>query len=155
MSGPPSPATYRCAVLAEGVVYGTGATAPYILGAFQTLSPVLALRWLRAQALRIADRLDPDPHRAAWVRPFMRMPTVPAPDAPALLRAWAAASAGRSPAREYLKAGRPLSATFPDTDCTYTLSIHPARSLTEQPTSPRPGCGTCPAAKGGHPIGNR
>ncbi|GAA4663265.1 hypothetical protein GCM10023347_13760 [Streptomyces chumphonensis] len=43
--------------------------------------PVVARRWLRAQALRIADRLDPDPHRAAWVRPFMRMPTVPAPDA--------------------------------------------------------------------------
>ncbi|WP_340558593.1 hypothetical protein [Streptomyces sp. GSL17-111] len=138
MSGPPSPATYRCAVLAEGLVYGTGTSAPYILGAFHTLSPVLALRWLRAQALRIADRLDPDPHRTAWVRPFMRMPTVPAPDAPTLLRAWAAASAGRGPAREHLKAGRPLSATFPDADCTYTLSIHPARSLCGVPSRTPP-----------------
>ncbi len=133
MSGRPVPAGYRCEVLAEGLVYGTGETAPYVLGTFQTISPVLALRWLRGEARRIADRLDPDPQRSAWVRPTMRRAVVPVPDCPAELRAWAAGPEGPRAAREHLKAGHPLFAAFTDEDCTYTLSAWPVRLPADEP----------------------
>lgn len=50
---------YWCEVLAEGEVYGTRESVPYILGTFQTISPKLALRWLQSEAERIADRPGP------------------------------------------------------------------------------------------------
>ncbi len=139
MSGRGEPVAYWCDVVAEGGVYGTGRVARYVLGAFQTISPVLALRWLRAEALRTADRLDPDPRHSAWVRPFMRVPSAPVPDCPAGLRAWAAEADGRRAARERLKAGRPLCATFPDTDCTYTLSVRPVWLPAAAPGRPSAG----------------
>ncbi|MFF2850210.1 hypothetical protein ACFVT5_28305 [Streptomyces sp. NPDC058001] len=112
--------SYCSEVHAEGPVYGTGETAHHILGTFQTISPVLALRWLRSQALRIADHLDPDPARAPWAQPAPREP-----DCPTELRVWAEDREEHRAARAYLKAGLPLSATFPDTGCTYTLRFRP------------------------------
>ncbi|MFE4451080.1 hypothetical protein [Streptomyces sp. NPDC056796] len=79
---------YWCEVLAEGEVYGTRETVPYVLGTFQTISPKLALRWLQGEAERIADRLDPDPEGSAWVKPWMRVDTVPKPDSPTEFRFW-------------------------------------------------------------------
>ncbi|MFJ9816146.1 hypothetical protein ACIRU3_12935 [Streptomyces sp. NPDC101151] len=120
------PVEYWAEVRADGPVYGTGETVPYMLGSFQTISPVLVLRWLRGQALRVADLLDPTPERSAWVQPSMRVTTVVAPDGPALLRAWAADRKRERDEREHIKDGYPLAVVLSDADCTYTLSVWPA-----------------------------
>ncbi|MGW2177136.1 hypothetical protein ACWCXX_03385 [Streptomyces sp. NPDC001732] len=123
------PAGYLCVALAEGLVYCTGKTTQYVLGTFRTISPVLALRWLGGQALWIVDRLDPDPRRSPWVQPFMRLPAAPTPvsvrDRPAELLAWYRDREGQRAAHAHLKNGHPLLVVVPDTDCTYTLSVHP------------------------------
>ncbi|MDK1472256.1 hypothetical protein QNO07_02240 [Streptomyces sp. 549] len=140
MSNGSQPAGYRCEVRADGLVYGTGETVPYVLGTFQSISTILALRWLRTAALRIADRLDPDPQHSTWVRLFMRLPTVPFPDCPTRLRTWAADRDGQREARQHLKAGHPLFRTFADTDCTYALSVSPSLLPADEPdrASPEP-----------------
>ncbi|EGX55745.1 hypothetical protein SZN_31369 [Streptomyces zinciresistens K42] len=127
MNGGPEPAGYWAEVRAEGPVYGTGETVQYVLGTAQSISPVLVLRWLRGEALRIADRLDPDPRRSAWVQPTMRAATVPMPDCPAELRVWATDPDEQRAAREHIKGGHPLFVDVPDADCTYTLSVWPVR----------------------------
>lgn len=141
---------YWCEVLAEGEVYGTRETVPYVLGAFQTISPKLALRWLQGEAARIAERLDPDPECCPWAKPWMCLDTVPVPDCPTELRFWALDAEERQAARDQLKDGAPLSVVIPDTGCRFTLSVWPVAvppsesSLTlpaadGQPISPRPG----------------
>ncbi|MDT9681474.1 hypothetical protein RND61_05215 [Streptomyces sp. TRM76323] len=134
----PETAGYGCEVRAEGPVYGTGETAQYVLGTFQTISPVLALRWLRGEALRIADRLDPDPNRSAWVRPAMRQGTAAAPDCPTELRVWADGLEEQRAAREGIKGGDPLFVVVRDTDCAYTLSVWPVRLPTNDLGPPWP-----------------
>ncbi|MFJ6569919.1 hypothetical protein ACIQNU_21105 [Streptomyces sp. NPDC091292] len=128
MNCPPQQPGYRCEVHAEGLVYGTARTAHHLLGAHDTISPILAVRWLRSQALRIADRLDPDPGRSPWVRPVMRQHTAPQPDSPTQLRVWADNPARQQAARLRIKAGHPLLILIPDTDCSYTLTVRPPHS---------------------------
>lgn len=60
---------YFAEVRCEGRPFGSDVTASHVLGTFRTISPVLAVRWLRGQARHLAERLDPDPERAPWVRP--------------------------------------------------------------------------------------
>ncbi|MFE7615636.1 hypothetical protein [Streptomyces sp. NPDC057496] len=130
MNGPRQPGGYLCEAVAEGPVCGTGETARYVLGTFRTISPVLALRWLGGQALWIVDRLDPDPHRSAWVQPSMRLPEAPGilgSDHGAELRAWYQDRDGQRAAHAHLKSGHPLLVVVPDADCTYTLSVQPER----------------------------
>ncbi|MFD8828272.1 hypothetical protein ACFV1C_38800 [Streptomyces sp. NPDC059605] len=127
---PRQPGSYLCEAVAEGPVYGTGDTARYVLGTFRTISPVLALRWLGGQALRIVDRLDPDPRHSAWVTPSMRLPGAPGalgPDHCAELRAWYRDRDGQRAAHAHLKNGNPLLVVVPDADCTYTLSVRPGQ----------------------------
>ncbi|MGA6171091.1 hypothetical protein ACPEIF_12695 [Streptomyces sp. NPDC012600] len=119
------PAGYWAEVRAEGPVYGTNVTTQYVLGAFQTISPVLALRWLRGEALRIADRLDPDPQCSAWARPWVRLDAVPTPDCPAELRVWATDPEEYQAVRTRLRAGEPYSTVVPDADCLYGLHVMP------------------------------
>ncbi|MFF2848756.1 hypothetical protein ACFVT5_20880 [Streptomyces sp. NPDC058001] len=125
MNCPSEQPSYRCEVHAEGPVYGTGLTAHHILGTHDTISPILAVRWLTSQALRIADRLDPDPNRSPWVRKAMRKTSVPEPDSPTQLRVWVGNPAKQQAARDRIKSGYPLLLLVPDTDCAYTLSIRP------------------------------
>ncbi|WP_234336135.1 hypothetical protein [Streptomyces sp. NRRL S-920] len=136
-------------MLAEGEVCGTRETVPYVLGTFQTISPKLALRWLRSEAERIADRLYPDPERSAWVMPWMRLDTVPVPDCSAELRFWAEDPEEHQAARDQLKEGAPLSVVIPDSGCRYILTVWPVAVPSPessatlpaddgQPTSPRP-----------------
>ncbi|GAA4782487.1 hypothetical protein GCM10023329_35620 [Streptomyces sanyensis] len=132
------PAGYWAEVRAEGPVYGTGETVQHVLGTTQSISPVLALRWLRGEALRIADRLDPDPLRSMWVQPAIRAATVPVPDCPAELRAWATDPDRQREAREHIKDGHPLFITVPDADCTYTLSVWPVRLPADEPDQAAP-----------------
>ncbi|MGW3951183.1 hypothetical protein ACWEKM_09620 [Streptomyces sp. NPDC004752] len=140
---------YWCEVLAEGEVYGTREVVPYVLGTFQTISPKLALRWLRGQAERIADRLDPDPARSPWFVPT-ECAAVPVPDAPTELRVWATDPQEERAARDQLREGAPLSVVIPDSGCRYTLTVWPVTlppsksgttlpAVDGQPTYTRPG----------------
>ncbi|MEU9315301.1 hypothetical protein [Streptomyces sp. NPDC048295] len=89
------------------------------------------LRWLGGQALWIADRLDPDPQRSSWVRPFMLLPAVsPTVDRPAELRAWYEDRESQRAAHAHIKSGAPLLVVVPDLDCTYTLSVRSVLSET-------------------------
>ncbi len=96
---------YWCEVLAEGEVYGTREMVSYVLSTFQTISPKLALRWLQSEAERIADRLDPDPARSAWVEPWMRVDTVPVPDCPTECRVWSLDPEEHQAARDSSRTG--------------------------------------------------
>ncbi|MGW4203019.1 hypothetical protein [Streptomyces sp. NPDC004726] len=53
--------SYRAEVPAEGVVSGSGQRVRVVLDAFASPYPRRALRWMRGQALRLANGLDPDP----------------------------------------------------------------------------------------------
>ncbi|GGV92827.1 hypothetical protein GCM10015535_54680 [Streptomyces gelaticus] len=122
----PDRTSYRCEALAEGFVCGSDEMARYVLGVFWTISPVLALRWLGGRALWIADRLDPDPQRSAWVRPFMLLPVAAlAVDRPAELRTWYEDRESQRAAHAHIKSGNPLLVVVPDVDCAYTLSVRP------------------------------
>ncbi|MEV5884014.1 hypothetical protein AB0L74_15020 [Streptomyces sp. NPDC052020] len=129
--GGADPTGYRCEALAEGAVCGTGREVRYVLGTFRTISPVLALRWLRGQARRIADGLDPDPGVSSWFR-ANACEASPAEDAPTRLRDWAADPDQERTAREHVKGGQPLFVTALDADCTYTLSVRPIRLPVQQ-----------------------
>ncbi|TSB19392.1 hypothetical protein [Streptomyces benahoarensis] len=119
---------YFAEVRCEGRPFGSSVTASHVLGTFRTISPVLAVRWLRGQARYLAERLDPDPERAPWAGPVGRAVATEAPDSPADLRAWAADPAEEHAARDHLKRGGPLFVTVQDTDGRYTLSVWPVRS---------------------------
>ncbi|MGW1430638.1 hypothetical protein ACWD6K_18735 [Streptomyces sp. NPDC002431] len=114
---------------------GTGRMARYVLGRFETISPVLAVRWLGGQALWIADRLDSDPEDGprldlegeAWVQHLRpHRPAGARPNRPAELREWYADRKGQREAQAHLRGGSPLLVVVPDTDVTYTLSAHPS-----------------------------
>ncbi|MGX2995388.1 hypothetical protein JNUCC64_14005 [Streptomyces sp. JNUCC 64] len=88
----PSP-SYRARVVAEwSSAYGDWDTR-MVLGTFGSPYPGRVLRWLRRQAVRIADGLDPDPDGGPIHLNALR--EIPFPDhefpgdAPTRLRAWA------------------------------------------------------------------
>ncbi|MFI1017549.1 hypothetical protein [Streptomyces sp. NPDC020965] len=105
---------YHCDVIAEGPVYGTGERRAVVLGTCRTISPKLALRWLCAQARRIADRLDPDPEVCSWARPVTGPDRGSGPDGPTGLRRWADDIEGDRAARDQLTGGAPLTLTVDD-----------------------------------------
>ncbi|WP_413753438.1 hypothetical protein NRF20_26985 [Streptomyces sp. R-74717] len=141
MNGAAVPEGYRCEALAMEFFGGTGKMERHVLGTFRTISPVLALRWLGGQALWIADRIDADPdadpdsdsgfgprsdlERSAGVQPLKRLPVGSTPDRPAELRAWYEDRQGQRAAQAHIKGGNPFLVVVPDTDFTYTLSVHP------------------------------
>ena len=140
---------YWCEVFAEGQVYGTGETAAFVMGTFGSISPKLALRWLRGQAARIANGLDPDPEQATWAESWMRVDS-PAPDCPTALRTWIGDLGEQQAARAQLADGAPLSVVVADGECRFTLIIWPVAVPApepvptlpvgdEQPTHARPG----------------
>ncbi|MFE7131196.1 hypothetical protein ACFVIM_10085 [Streptomyces sp. NPDC057638] len=130
MSGPP--VAYLCHVIAEGPVYGSGEIVPFVLGTLRTRSQDTALTWLRMQALRLADGLDPDPDRAPWAT---RCERTPVPDAPTEIRVWATDPAEDRAARTRLDQGVAVSVVIPDGPDRYTLAIspRPARVLYIRP----------------------
>lgn len=107
-------------------MYGRDLRVPFVLGAVETVSPELALRWLTRQALRIADGLDPDPRRTEWLPVAFAREVPPGWDAPATLRGWAGDPLAREVALARLKRdARPLFVVGEDHDCRYTLSVSP------------------------------
>ncbi|WP_127201732.1 hypothetical protein [Streptomyces sp. Z26] len=89
------------------------------------MSPVLALRWLRGEALLLADRLDPDPRHCPYLTPGLRPSPAPVAGCADRLRAWAGDTVGLRTTRAGLKDGRAVSVVFEDEDCAYTLSAWP------------------------------
>ncbi len=119
-----APTRYVCQVVAAGVVYDK-APVSYKLSKVNTISPRLALRWLRGEALHIANGLDPDPAIADWNLGARTCEAEPALDAPTVLRRWAGDPVTQASALRDLKDGRPLFVVARDVDCCYTLSVCP------------------------------
>ncbi|MEW1720723.1 hypothetical protein [Streptomyces sp. NPDC093109] len=118
---------YVSTVVAEGPVNGT--VVRVVLGARRTYTPEGALHWLRGQAYRIADGLDPDPY-AAWVAysgPVLVPVPVGAqvPHVPSVLRAWCDDHGQQDAARRQLVCGDRLIVSAADASGRYTLTTVP------------------------------
>ncbi|MGX2996080.1 hypothetical protein JNUCC64_17655 [Streptomyces sp. JNUCC 64] len=124
---------YRALVFAEGPVVGTARRGRAVLGAFASPYPGRVLRWLRGQALRIADGLDPDP--SAWMNPQVLFPDPDAHpgDVPATLRDWALRDGVRNEARRRLLAGEPFAFLSSDHSGAYALTAWPLHSGRHHP----------------------
>ncbi|WP_051821552.1 hypothetical protein [Streptomyces sp. NRRL F-5065] len=100
-------------------------SAYWPLYAHQAQSPREALRWLRWQAAKLADRLDPDPH-APWVPAGALRPVDESvPDAPAELRAWCEDLASRLAALHLLREGHQVIVAVHDDTAHYTFTAVP------------------------------
>ncbi|MEO3976421.1 hypothetical protein [Streptomyces sp. CAU 1734] len=115
---------------------------PFLLGTFTTISPRLALRWMRGQALRVADGLDPGPGSATRAR------KAPAagnrPDGPTRLRDWSRGAEDVA-LRLQLKDGVPVTFTVDDgPNGRFTLAVWPVAMRAE----PDPIPAGCPATAG-------
>ncbi|MBQ1106448.1 MULTISPECIES: hypothetical protein [Streptomyces] len=117
--------------------HGGDAARSVRLGGILAPTRRLALRWLRRQARRFADALDPDPY-ALWV-PARALHPVPAGgrhDAPAELRSWAASFREHDYALTRLADGLPYEFVARDTASWYGLVMRP---LSPSPTPHRQG----------------
>ncbi|MGG7608667.1 hypothetical protein ACQ5JZ_04430 [Streptomyces sp. ZG43] len=105
--------------------YGGDAGASVFLGGIITPTRRLALRWLRGQARRIADALDPYPY-VRWAPPgaLRRVPAADR-DAPGALRGWQASTECQDAALHALAAGGPFAFLTHDATCWYRLTVHP------------------------------
>ncbi|REK90808.1 hypothetical protein DY245_08150 [Streptomyces inhibens] len=95
-----------------------------VLATSQTISPKLALRWLRGQAQHIADKLDPE-RRAVWQQQAGHYFQVPAATCSAQLRAWCEDAREQNTAREQLNNGSPATLVVSDRTDRYTLTVWP------------------------------
>ncbi len=119
----------------------TDDTAPFVFDTSQAISPVLAMRWLRHQALRLADRVNPDPSWVGWAPPGAFRSYLSGGDPAGELRLWAAYFTPHGDAQELLKAGTPLTAVVEDADagCRYVLFAQAINAPTESlPPEPPP-----------------
>ncbi|MGW1837658.1 hypothetical protein [Streptomyces sp. NPDC002067] len=115
----------------------SGAGATHTVGALWTVSPVLAVRWLRGQALRLAERIAPEPVRSPWA--WLTREADDAPDHIRQVRAWAWDAGEERAARDHIKRGHALFVTLPDGDRVHTLSIWPGQppgNTTQPPPEP-------------------
>ncbi|MEV3871445.1 hypothetical protein [Streptomyces sp. NPDC049906] len=121
---------YRALVLAEGPVAGTGGRGRVVLGTFSSPHPGRVLRWLRRQAVRVANGLDPDPVTAPHLVVRALRPD-PAPcagypdDVPTALRDWAHRDGCRNEARRQLTSGEPFLLVSGDHTGWYALTAWP------------------------------
>ncbi|MET8553848.1 formylmethionine deformylase [Streptomyces sp. NPDC004959] len=109
----------RGATLEVGTVFlatsrGGDASGGWLLARARLEDVAEAAGWLRGEACRLADRLDPEPG-ARWARAGAVHPaTGTGPDAPAALRAWAVDGERQSLVRELLRLRQPFALRFPD-----------------------------------------
>ncbi|MEV7903096.1 hypothetical protein [Streptomyces anulatus] len=116
--------------------HGGDAARSVRLGGILAPTRRLALRWLRRQARRFADALDPDPY-APWV-PARALHPVAAGgrrDVPAELRSWASSFREHDYALTRLAAGLPYEFVARDTVSWYGLVMRP---LAPTPASSTP-----------------
>lgn len=138
MTGEARPLAYRAEIRAEGLVYGTGQEAPWLLAIYQTLSPKLAQRWLQGEVLRLARRLDPVPTCSRWAPAGTLKETVPTPDAPTELIVWATDPEEQRAVWDLIRDGKGVFTVIPDVDCAYGLCLWPLWHSAElAPPSPQ------------------
>ncbi|MFD9815840.1 hypothetical protein [Streptomyces sp. NPDC059080] len=118
---------YLAEVRLEKRTSASGGGAAHAVGALWTVSPVLAVRWLRGQALRLAERVEPEPVRSPWAWLTRGAADGDVLDHAAKVRAWAWDAGEERAAREHIKRGHALFVTVPDADRTHTLSIWPGQ----------------------------
>ncbi|MTE19902.1 hypothetical protein F0L17_12400 [Streptomyces sp. TRM43335] len=111
-------------VWCEATVVEEGTRREWLLGGHRARSPRRALRWIRAQAPRLADRIDPSPH-ARWASSGLLRPYDGAgPDAAALLRRWPSDGVAHRDALRALEDGGLYVLTVPDGDgLRYRISV--------------------------------
>ncbi|MGA5429085.1 hypothetical protein ACPCVL_20115 [Streptomyces koyangensis] len=115
--------------------YGGDGARSLCLGGTVAPTRCLALRWLRGQAFRIADGLDPGPDRA-WAPPGTLWPAPHSgPDAPTQLRAWAANMGLQEVASRRLADGMPYGFLARDASGWYRLYARPVH-IPSAPTPP-------------------
>ena len=127
---------YRAEAVAVGAV--NGGTVAVQLGSHEAASRRLVLRWLREQARRIADGLDPDPRTADWAAggALVPLPELTA-DVPAELRRWCADEERQRAAADRLAEGLPFLLTAADHTGRYALHAWPVGVAAPHPgTSP-------------------
>ncbi|MFC5720861.1 hypothetical protein ACFP1Z_11855 [Streptomyces gamaensis] len=109
------------------VVYGGAGWGRIVLGTLPTPFLGRALRWLRRQAVRIADGLDPDPDTAPSPHGALHKVNTEFQlgDAPAELRAWANDDRSRQAAYDQLRGGTPFALTATDHTGRYVLAAWP------------------------------
>ncbi|MGW9419912.1 hypothetical protein ACWGSU_00695 [Streptomyces koyangensis] len=106
-------------------VHGGAAASSVFLGGVVAPTRRLALRWLRRQAHRLADVLDPDP-RTSRLPPHALRPTPRAAEhAPSQLRFWAADLDYAEEAVGRLATGYPYRFTAREGPAWYQLTARP------------------------------
>ncbi|MFJ8000773.1 hypothetical protein ACIQ7D_27190 [Streptomyces sp. NPDC096310] len=126
---------YVVTVVAEGPV--NGARVRVVLGARRMYTSEGALSWLRDQAHRVADGLDPDP-AAAWLpapgpgRGVLVPVASYVPDVPTALRSWCDDHRQQSLALGRLVTGERVVIGAADDSGRYTLTAQPAASAVQR-----------------------
>ncbi|WP_256968691.1 hypothetical protein [Streptomyces sp. CS227] len=103
---------------------GSGARSVFLGG---SLAPTrrLALRWLRRQAHRLANALDPDPRTTHLPAPALRSAPPGAEHAPSQLRFWAADLTYAEEVTDRLATGYPYCFTAREGPAWYRLTARP------------------------------
>ncbi|TQK49780.1 hypothetical protein FBY35_0042 [Streptomyces sp. SLBN-118] len=115
-------------------VSGGDAVTTIYLGGYIAPSRRLALRWLRGQALRCANALDPDPY-AEWIPPQALQPVMHTErNAPAELRFWADDNEHQDHAFQQLATGLPYEFLAHDETCWYALTARPVGASLGSPS---------------------
>ncbi|PJF01552.1 hypothetical protein CUT44_02520 [Streptomyces carminius] len=103
-----------------------GRPSRIVLGRYLAPTPRLAVRWMCAQADRVARALDPGPG-TPWLPPaaLRLVPAQDGPDPASVLREWAHTEAVREEAMDVLREGWPYTVTAHDETACYTLTAGP------------------------------
>jgi hypothetical protein len=112
---------YWCAVVA----HSPEATGEWFLGGYQATAPHLAVRWLRVQAMRLADALDPLPGEGIFPSGCLRPVGEGQPNPGQVFRAWVMDFRYQGTQLHALAAGRQISVSSGDRDVCYSLSARP------------------------------
>jgi hypothetical protein len=118
------------AVLVEGYWCAVAARAPdlsgeWFLGGYQATAPHLAVRWLREQARRLADALDPEPGEGVFPAACLRRAGEGQPNPGRVFRTWMADFRYQGTQLQALAAGNQISISSGDLDVCYCLSARP------------------------------
>ncbi|MFJ6215593.1 hypothetical protein ACIQGZ_20020 [Streptomyces sp. NPDC092296] len=120
----PTLTAYWGEVIAEGAPYSLpGRVVRIVLGERTAANRRLALRWLRGQAHRIADGLDPGP--AGIVGTCVNRTPNGLPDVPQQLRDWCTDDDRQAAALAQLTRGEPVALDMADHTGRYYLAVWP------------------------------
>ncbi len=123
---------YLCSVLAHPLSAGH----EIVLGRHRAWTPRLAVRWLRGQAARLADALDPAPGRGPFPAAALRPVLDGSPDPGGAFRAWLADDGLQEQQLASLRSGRNIGVTVRDAELLYSLSAQPIPVDALQPWAP-------------------